>query len=83
MLEIQDRIWQFIKESKQKTEPIDVEQSEQIRERAEKFMQIIQVSELTTEAQVTLLMQIYNMLLRFQLGQLIIQLENLQENENN
>ena len=46
-------------------------------------MQIIQVSELTTEAQVTLLMQIYNMLLRFQLGQLIIQLENLQENENN
>ena len=81
MLEIQDRIWQFIKESKQKTEPINVAQAEQIRERAEKFMQIIQVSELTTEAQVTLLMQIYNMLLRFQLGQLIIQLENLQENE--
>ena len=36
MLEIQDRIWQFIKESKQKTEPIDVEQSEQIRERGRK-----------------------------------------------
>ncbi len=81
MLEIQDRIWQFIKESKQETEPIDVAQAERIRVRAEKFMQIIQVSELTTEAQVTLLMQIYNMLLRFQLGQLIIQLENLQESE--
>jgi hypothetical protein len=80
MLEIQDRIWQFIKESQQKTEPIDLTQSERIRERAEKFMQIIQVGELTTEAQVALLMQIYNMLLRFQLGQLIIQLENLQEN---
>ena len=78
-LEIQDRIWQFIKESKQQTEPIDVAQSEQIRERTEKFIQLIQVSDLTTEAQVTLLMQIYNMLLRFQLGQLIIQLENLQE----
>ena len=63
-------------------EPIDIAQSEQIRERTEKFMQIIQVSELTTEAQVTLLMQIYNMLLRSQLGQLIIQLENLQENED-
>ncbi len=83
MLEIQDRIWQFIKESKKQLEPIDVAQAEQIRERAEKFMQIIQVGELTTEAQVTLLMQIYNMLLRFQLGQLIIQLENLQENETN
>lgn len=82
MLEIQDRIWQFIKESKKQLEPIDIAQSEQIRERTEKFMQIIQVGELTTEAQVTLLMQIYNMLLRFQLGQLIIQLENLQENED-
>ena len=81
MLEIQDRIWQFIKESQNQSEPIDVEQSERIRERAEKFMQIIQVGELTTEAQVTLLMQIYNMLLRFQLGQLIIQLENLQQIE--
>lgn len=83
MLEIQDRIWQFIKESNTQTEPIDVEQSEQIRERADKFMQLLQVSDLTTEAQVTLLMQIYTMLLRFQLGQLIIKLENLQENDTN
>ena len=76
MLEIQDRIWQYIKESNPEADPIDLEQSEQIRERAEKFMQVIQVSELTTEAQVTLLLQIYTMLLRFQLGQLIILLEN-------
>ena len=83
MIEIQDRIWQFIKESNTQTEPIDVEQSEQIRERADKFMQLLQVSDFTTEAQVTLLMQIYTMLLRFQLGQLIIKLENLQENDTN
>lgn len=83
MLEIQDKIWQFIKESQQKSEPIDIAQSEQIRERTEKFVQLIQASELTTEAQVTLLMQIYTLLLRFQLGKLIIQLENLQENEDN
>ncbi len=80
MLEIQDRIWQFIKESQHQQEPIDFDKSEQIRERTEKFIQLIQVGDLTTEAQVTLLMQIYTMLLRFQLGQLIIQLENLQEN---
>ena len=80
VLEIQDRIWQFIKESNKQSEPIDLEQSERVREHAEKFIQLIQVSDFTTEAQVTLLMQIYTMLLRFQLGQLIIQLENLQEN---
>lgn len=76
MLEIQDRIWQYIKESNRDPDPIDLEQSEEIRERTEKFMQVIQVSDLTTEAQVALLLQIYTMLLRFQLGQLIIQLEN-------
>ena len=81
MLEIQDRIWQFIKESTPRTEPIDVAQSEQIRQRAEKFMKVIQASELTPEAQVTLLMQIYTMLLRLQLGQLILQLEALQVDE--
>ncbi len=81
MLEIQDRIWQYIKESNKQAEPIDLEQSEEIRERAEKFLQLIQVSDLTTDAQVTLLLQIYTMLLRFQLGQLILQLENLHENE--
>ena len=82
MLEIQDRIWQFIKESEPQSETIDVAQNELVRERTEKFLQLIQVSELTTEGQVTLLMQIYNMLLRFQLGQLIIQLETLLEEES-
>ena len=82
MLEIQDRIWQFIKESQQQQEPIDIEKSEEIRKRTEKFIQVIQLSELTTEAQVTLLMQIYTMLLRYQLGQLIILLENLQDTDS-
>lgn len=78
MLEIQDRIWQFIKESSQQTEQMDFAQSERIRNRAENFVEFIQESELTTEAQVTLLMQIYTMLLRYQLGQLIVLLENEQ-----
>ncbi len=81
-LEIQDRIWQFIKESQQQQDPIDIEKSEEIRKRTEKFIQVIQLSELTTEAQVTLLMQIYTMLLRYQLGQLIILLENRQESDS-
>ena len=82
MLEIQDRIWQFIKETTQDTEQMDLEQAAKVRDRAEKFVEFIHVSDLTTEAQVTLLMQIYTMLLRFQLGQLIVLLENQRDNES-
>ncbi len=77
-LEIQDRIWQFIKESTPETEEDDLEKAEQVRERADKLLAVIYASDLPTEAQVTLLMQIYTLLLRLQLGQLIIQLEDLQ-----
>lgn len=77
-LEIQDRIWQFIKESATQYEEIDVEHAEQVRERADKLLAVIHASDLPTEAQVALLMQIYTLLLRLQLGQLIIQLESLQ-----
>lgn len=80
MLEIQDRIWQFIKETTQETEQMDLDQAAKVRDRAEKFVEFIHLSELTTEAQVTLLMQIYTMLLRFQLGQLIVLLENHRDN---
>ncbi len=81
MLEIQDRIWQFIKESTPETEEDDLEKAEQVRERADKLLAVIYASDLPTEAQVTLLMQIYTLLLRLQLGQLILQLEALQESE--
>lgn len=80
-LEIQDRIWQFIKESMAETEDDDIEKASQVRERADRLLAVIYASDLPTEAQVTLLMQIYTLLLRLQLGQLIIQLETLQENE--
>ena len=79
MLEIQDRLWQFIKESTPETEEDDFEKAEQVRERADKLLAVIYASDLPTEAQVTLLMQIYTLLLRLQLGQLILQLESLQE----
>jgi len=82
MLEIQDRIWQFIKESTAETEEDDLEKAEQVRERADRLLAVIHASDLPTEAQVTLLMQIYTLLLRLQLGQLILQLETLQEQEN-
>ncbi|MDE0469596.1 MAG: hypothetical protein OYL97_21320 [Candidatus Poribacteria bacterium] len=82
MLEIQDRIWQFIKESTAETEEDDLEKAEQVRERADRLLAVIHASDLPTEAQVTLLMQIYTLLLRLQLGQLILELETLQEQEN-
>ena len=80
MLEIQDRLWQFIKESTPETEEDDLEKAEQVRDRADKLLAVIYASDLPTEAQVTLLMQIYTLLLRLQLGRLILQLEALQEN---
>lgn len=79
MLEIQDRLWQFIKESTPETEEEDWEKVEEVRDRADKLLAVIYASDLPTEAQVTLLMQIYTLLLRLQLGQLILQLEALQE----
>ena len=79
-LEIQDRIWQFIKESTAQTNEMDIAQAEQVRERAERFLAIIYASDLPTEAHVGLLMHIYVLLLRMQLGRLIIQLENLRDN---
>ena len=79
MLEIQDRLWQFIKESTPVTEEEDWEKVEEVRDRADKLLAVIYASDLPTEAQVTLLMQIYTLLLRLQLGQLILQLESLQE----
>jgi len=77
-LEIQDRIWQFIKASTPETDEDDWEKAEQVRERTDKLLAVIYASDLSTEAQVALLMQIYTLLLRLQLGQLIIQLEGLQ-----
>ena len=79
MLEIQDRIWQIIKESTPETEEDDMEKAKEVRDRADKLLAVIYASDLSTEAQVTLLMQIYTLLLRLQLGQLILQLESLQE----
>ena len=68
MLEIQDRVWQFIKESTVETEDDDLEKAEQVRERADRLLAVVYASDLPTEAQVTLLMQIYTLLLRLQLA---------------
>ncbi len=80
MLEIQDRIWQFIKENAPETAENDLEKAAQVREQVDNLLAVIRDSDFPAEAQVTLLMNIYTLLLRLQLGQLIIQLETLQEN---
>ncbi len=80
-LEIQDRIWQFIKESARNTGEMNFERTDQIRQRADGFMRLIQEGNLTTERQVALLIQIYTMLLRLQLGKLIIRLEEIGGNQ--
>ncbi|MFB3041719.1 MAG: hypothetical protein ACE1ZS_07985, partial [Candidatus Poribacteria bacterium] len=75
MLELQDRIWQFIKESFHNTDEIDLTRVNQVRQRVDGLMGLIRAGNPTIEAQVALLMQIYGMLLRLQLGKLIIYLE--------
>lgn len=80
MLEIQDRIWQFVKEGADSTGEIDLARANQIRQRAEDFSRMIQESTLTVEVQVVLLMQIYSLLIRLQLGKLIVRLEDISEN---
>lgn len=79
MLEIQDRIWQFVKEGADSTGEIDLVRANQIRQRAEDFSRMIQESTLTVEVQVVLLMQIYSLLIRLQLGKLIVRLEEISE----
>ena len=76
-LEIQDRIWQFIKESAHNTGEMNLERANQIRQRADGITRLIGEGNLTTEAQIGLLIQIYTMLLRLQLGKLIIRLEEI------
>ena len=75
MLELQDRIWQFIKESFHNTDEIDLTRVNQVRQRVDGLIGLIRAGNPTIEAQVALLMQIYGMLLRLQLGKLIIYLE--------
>ena len=80
ILELQDRIWQFIKESYgARTEAIDLDRTNQIRQRVDGLIDLIRAGNPTVEAQVVLLMQVYGMLLRLQLGKLIIRLEELRD----
>jgi hypothetical protein len=79
MLELQDRIWQFIKESYDNTEAIDLPRVDQIRQRVDGLINLIRAGNPPVEAQVGLLMQVYGMLLRLQLGKLIIRLEALRD----
>ena len=76
-LEIQDAIWAFIKESASGSDALDLQRAESIRERTERLLRLITGGELPIEGQVALLIQIYLMLLRLQVGRLIIGLEEI------
>lgn len=81
MIEIQDRIWQFIQESAGTVENPDLDRVGQIRRRADGFMRLIQNEQLSTEGQILILLQIYQLLLQLQLGKLLLQLETVSSNQ--
>jgi len=81
ILEIQNRIWEFIKMGAQQTTEADLDRTNQIREKAENCIHLIRESEVTVEAQIAMLLQIYTLILRLQLGTLIIRLEELTTGE--
>ena len=81
MIEIQDRIWQFIQESAGTVENPDLDRVGQIRRRADGFMRLIQNEQLSTEGQILILLQIYQRLLQLQLGKLLLQLETVSSNQ--
>jgi len=76
-LEIQNRIWEFLKIGAQQTSEIDLGRTNQIRKKTENCIHLIRESEVTVEAQIAMLLQIYTLILRLQLGTLILRLEEL------
>ena len=76
-LEIQNRIWEFLKIGAQQTSEVDLNRINQIREKTENCIHLIRESEVTVEAQIAMLLQIYTLILRLQLGTLILRLEEL------
>ncbi|MBB13908.1 hypothetical protein CMK22_01490 [Candidatus Poribacteria bacterium] len=76
-LEIQNRIWEFLKIGAQQTSEVDLNRINQIREKTENCIHLIRESEVTIEAQIAMLLQIYTLILRLQLGTLILRLEEL------
>ena len=77
MIEIQDQIWNFIRESADFTGEPDLSKIDQIRRRADGFMRLIQDEELSTEGQILILLQIYHLLLQLQTGKLLLKLESI------
>ena len=80
-LEIQNRIWEFLKIGAQQTTEIDLDRTNQIREKTENCIHLIRESEVTVETQIAMLLQIYTLILRLQLGTLIIRLEEFTTGE--
>ena len=76
-LEIQNRIWEFLKIGAQQTSEVDLNRINQIREKTENCIHLIRESEVTVEAQIAMLLQIYTLILRLHLGTLILRLEKL------
>ncbi len=82
MVEIQDRIWHFIRESSSFANDPDINKIDQIRRRTDGFMRLIQDQELSTEGQILILLQIYHLLLQLQTGKLLLNLEVIAGNQS-
>ena len=74
LMELQDQLWQFIKDGS-KNGGISLEKARQIGRRADLFLLLISETGLPTDMQVVMLIRLYALLLRLQLDRIIISLE--------
>lgn len=71
IVELQDQLWQFIKAGSTNNGGVSLDRARRIGKRADQFLLLITASGLPDEAQVAILIQIFVILLRLQLGRII------------
>jgi len=74
LMELQDQLWQFIKDGAQNG-GISLDKARQIGKRADQFLLLISETGLPTDIQVVMLIRLYALLLRLQLDRIITSLE--------
>ncbi len=71
IVELQDQLWEFIKAGSANNGGVSLDRARRIGKRADQFLLLITASGLPDEAQVAILIQIFVILLRLQLGRII------------
>jgi hypothetical protein len=79
LMELQDQLWQFIKDGS-KNGGISLDKARQIGRRADQFLLLISETGLPTDIQVVILIRLYALLLRLQLGRIVTRLEKANPN---